>query len=311
MSKLKKKDTFILKSCNPKKFVKYKLQNRKLTDPLYIEGLDRGDGTINKFIEYNEFENKITKISKTHKKCEEKLEGYYSSLKPHTFYKCGDRKRITKKILSKMKVPKDKSYKSYFTQINNKKPFLVYTKKKEVFIYKRDTHLNYFLEECNTKKSKLSFKKNIRPKNGYNKLIKKYKNIKNIFIGKSPKNDVTIYSKSYGKEFDGNTILIQLKNNECIFIGNKIFKFKALSEIVKYISPVGLANVPYPYALDKNNNTYLLIENIIMTDIPKGKYNPYYYLDYEEFGDKYKPRKFNIKLIEDKEIDNNFRPDFC
>ena len=308
---MSKKNTFILESCNPKKFVKYKINNRSPTDPLYIEGLDRGDGTINKFVEYNEFEKKITKIPKTHKKCIEKLEGFYASYKPHTFLKCGTRKRIDKKKLSKMKEKKDKSYKSYFTQINNKKPFLIYTKKNEAHIYKRDDNKYYFLTECNSKYkyTLLPIGKKIRPKNGYDKLIKKYDNIKNIFIGKSPKIGMTVNSKSYGKEYDGNTILLQFKNNDCVFIGSRIFKFKAQSEIIEYVSPVGLNNVPYPYAIDKENNTYLPNEKIYIKGLPKKEYNPYFYLDYDELGKIYKQKKLEIKLIHD--IIDPARPDFC
>ena len=120
---------------------------------------------------------------------------------------------------------------------------------------------------------------------------------------------MTIYSKSYGKEYDGNTILLQLKNNECVFIGSIIFKFKAQSEIIEYVSPVGLNNMPYPYAIDKKNNTYLPNEKIYIKGLPKNEYNPYFYLDYDEFGKIYKQKKLEIKLIHD--IIDPERLDFC
>nr|QDY51676.1 hypothetical protein 1_61 [Mimiviridae sp. ChoanoV1] len=106
---------------------------------------------------------------------------------------------------------------------------------------------------------------------------------------------MTVNSKSYGKEYDGNTILLQFKNNDCVFIGSRIFKFKAQSEIIEYVSPIGLNNVPYPYAIDKENNTYLPNEKIYIKGLPKNEYNPYFYLEYDEFEKKYINKK-NLKL---------------
>jgi len=107
-------------------------------------------------------------------------------------------------------------------------------------------------------------------------------NPKKIFIGKSPKNRMTKDSMGYGKSFDGNTILLQLKQPlEYVYIGESIFKFNSLAEITKYVSPVGNNNVPYPYAIDKEKNYYLLVEDVILSNVPK-KYNkdPYdYYYD--------------------------------
>ena len=41
---------------------------------------------------------KQLKFQKHIKNVLKKLEGFYASYKPHTFYKCGTRKRIDKKI---------------------------------------------------------------------------------------------------------------------------------------------------------------------------------------------------------------------
>ncbi len=48
----------------------------------------------------------------------------------------------------------------------------------------------------------------------------------NVFVGKSPKNRMTIFSGGYGSKFIGNTILVDVKNNEYVFISNIIYKFK-------------------------------------------------------------------------------------
>lgn len=83
-----------------------------------------------------------------------------------------------------------------------------------------------------------------------------------IFIGKSPKNKMTIFSGGHGKKFDGNSILLQMTKNFYVYIGSEIFSFKTDSEIIDYVSPVGNNDVPYPYAIDANDYYYLMIEKI-------------------------------------------------
>lgn len=111
---------------------------------------------------------------------------------------------------------------------------------------------------------------------------------KEIYIGKSPLNKMTEFSGGYGPEFDGNTILLDMGNNEYIFIGSEIWSFDAVDKITKYISPVGNNDVPYPYAIDKSGNIYLIVDNVIIMhrdDIAEqmDQYdNPYdYYYDYD------------------------------
>lgn len=93
-----------------------------------------------------------------------------------------------------------------------------------------------------------------------------FKNVEHIFIGKSPICNITLYYEVYGPEFDGNTILLHIKNNEYVYIGNDVYKFKSISKIITYNSPVGRNYVPNPYAVDKNNNVYILGQEVIMTN---------------------------------------------
>ena len=88
-----------------------------------------------------------------------------------------------------------------------------------------------------------------------------------IFIGKSPKNQMTCFSGGHGSKFDGNTILVQGRKGAYIFIGETIFKFMPSDEIVKYVSPVGNNDVPYPYAVGRENS-YLMLEK---KSIPNNK----------------------------------------
>ena len=116
--------------------------------------------------------------------------------------------------------------------------------------------------------------------------ILKYKYNK-IFIGKSPKCPMTEFSGGYGRKYDGNTILLNIKNNEYIWIGEVIISFESNSKIVEYISPVGNNDVPYPYAIDVNRNYYLLLAAPTAYDDP----NPEYISTYKYISEKDIPRK--------------------
>ena len=85
-----------------------------------------------------------------------------------------------------------------------------------------------------------------------------------IFIGESFLNDMTEFSGGYGPNFYGNTILLRLNENNYVYIGSCIYSFTARHPINFYISPVGNNDVPYPVAMDTNDNYYLLIENVII-----------------------------------------------
>jgi len=96
--------------------------------------------------------------------------------------------------------------------------------------------------------------------------LRVYTNIySKIYIGKSPKNDMTEYSGGFGDNYDGNSILVKLQNNEYVFIGDEIYSFYSPNNIDSFVSPVGNNDVPYPYAIDSCGNYYLFIENVILT----------------------------------------------
>lgn len=134
--------------------------------------------------------------------------------------------------------------------------------------------------------------------NENNKLLYSTKYTK-IWIGKSPKIKMTIFSKGYGKAFDGNSILIEINNLEYVFIGKLIFSFKSFSPINHFVSPVGNNDYPYPYAIDSNNLYYLLIENVVIkshkVDDP---YDVYYKLKkISESSNKPPKEYFNYDII--------------
>jgi hypothetical protein len=160
--------------------------------------------------------------------------------------------------------------KKYHIHDNGGRPFECVIENKHTINIHRQT-------DCDQKTNKIIYEKN--PSLTFHP--------KKIFVGKSPLNKMTEFSGGHGPKFDGNTILLEMMNNECIFIGNIIWSFDAKEKIDKYISPVGNNDVPYPYAIDKDKNVYLITENVIIKhrdDIAKkmAKYdNPIdYYYDY-------------------------------
>jgi len=102
-----------------------------------------------------------------------------------------------------------------------------------------------------------------------------------VFIGRSPFNQMTSFSGGHGAKFDGNSILLHIKNLEYVYIGSCIKKFEAKAPINKYVSPVGNNDVPYPCAVDKEGRHYLMIEDVIInswqiTDENDDPYDFYY-----------------------------------
>jgi hypothetical protein len=160
-------------------------------------------------------------------------------------------------------------------------------------------------------------------KYGMTPILKFYSDI--FFLGKSPLIAMTEFSGGHGSEFDGNTILVHLRenpfnivanylplreqddtyvwseqDNTYVWIGSEICSFQTNNKIISYVSPVGNNDVPYPYATDENGNIYLIIEDVIIknnsvTEHQMRDYdNPYYYYyDYYAITPKNKSKYFN------------------
>jgi hypothetical protein len=142
--------------------------------------------------------------------------------------------------------------------------------------------------------------------------------VNTVFIGKSPVNEMTKFSGGSGKQFDGNSFLLELDTHTYQHIGRDIFTFNSYNKIVKYVSPVGNNDVPYPYAIDIDGNIYLLIEDIVLINTDQFKqlytsefddpYSYYYGLDLitEDFG-CVPPKIPKIKEIEEFEQYNKIK----
>lgn len=168
--------------------------------------------------------------------------------------------------------------KYYFTHDNYNRPFCVYIDetKNEVHVYKR--HDGEYSKELQY----------------YTVLIRTFKTSK-IFIGESPLSPMTEYSGAYGAEFDGNSILLKINDNKYVFIGETIYSFNTSNEIVKFVSPVGNNDVPYPYAIDDKDNYYFLLE----TD--NG------ILNIPDISHREEPYQFYYKIIKDMCISENIK----
>ena len=138
----------------------------------------------------------------------------------------------------------------YYTHDNGGKPYKIIVNENKIEVYD-----NYLDKE----------------------LITEYIDYEKIWIGESPKNKMTEFSGGYGINFLGNSFLIKIENNSYIHIGCEIFSFYTEEEILEYISPVGNNDVPYPYAIDKKNNYYLMLEYIILKIDEDSIEDPYEY----------------------------------
>lgn len=98
-----------------------------------------------------------------------------------------------------------------------------------------------------------------------------------VFVGESPLNSMTDFSGGHGPAFS-NSLLLQLSELRYVHIGRKIFSFQTCSKIISFVSPIGNNDVPYPYAIDREGNTYLFLEQVILG----AKHN-----NLEEYDDSY------------------------
>lgn len=138
---------------------------------------------------------------------------------------------------------------TFFTHDNGGRPFMVEVDQPIVKVFKLPDNFPY----------------NRRAKNSeYTVMVKKFETSK-VYIGKSPKTPMTEFSGGHGPKFNGNSILLQLKNGNMVFIGDNIYKFEMeKDDIIKtYVSPVGNNDVPYPTAIGRNNIYFMLDQKYV------------------------------------------------
>lgn len=266
-----------------------------ISSPMLCGLKSEREGYIYKYIEKNVFEKKDSKIKKGYNKVQlEKdfiTEYYYNpSLKQLT--KDNDEYKIIKN--------KYKGYKKYKIHDNGGRPFLVYMNKKNVSIYTNPDKKYYVLWDDNAKEWT------------YIDHIASYKPLK-IWVGKSPETSVTKFSGGYGKEFDGNSILLKIKKDKYVYIGSEIYEFSTTEDINEYISPVGNNDVPYPVAIGKENIYFMLdrvyvpikkfnTDNVSLKTIKKEAYMYFYGHSGEEALNNYSKNMKKVKTIKKRKI---------
>jgi hypothetical protein len=181
-------------------------------------------------------------------------------------------KKVNKDIYSSSFIKKLAKNKKYFIHDNGGRPFMVNVSVKNVEIYKLPKN----------------FENNIDPTfEDYNTLVKAYKNVKNVFIGKSVKGD----DGNGWAGGIGNSILLHLSanklsnklSNKYCFIGEFIYEFEIPDIIEQFHSMIGNSDVSYPVAIGKTY-VYFLIN--------KGQYG---YLSKEYFEDFPKKHKWALE----------------
>jgi hypothetical protein len=126
----------------------------------------------------------------------------------------------------------------------------------------------------------------------YSTLIYNIKKYKKIYIGKNTQK----YESYYKESFTGSSIIVETKQNEYVFIGDKIFKFKTIESIEEFHSIMGNSSVVYPFALTKNY-AYLMLGSVYVEG-NFSKESPYdVYYDFNKI-DKPKYNKFKVIIFD-------------
>ena len=128
----------------------------------------------------------------------------------------------------------------------------------------------------------------------YTKLVKTFEDVTKVYIGPDPSEP----------RFKGNSILLRFLDNKYVYIGSEIYQFSLTSpdeKFIKYVSPVGNNDVPYPYMVT-NKNVYFMTENVfadrkIFGDLFEDPYQILYFQEPKIPRTKIKHRKVLVKRI--------------
>lgn len=82
----------------------------------------------------------------------------------------------------------------------------------------------------------------------FSEKVETFDKLKKVFVGPAE-----------NKEDLGNSVLLSINDNEYVFIGHQIVKFKTEDKITEFYSPVANNDIPWPIAVGQNK-VYLLSE---------------------------------------------------
>jgi len=114
--------------------------------------------------------------------------------------------------------------------------------------------------------------------------------VNRLLLGKAISNEATRYSG--GEEMENTSFLLELNNNVYVYVGPLVYSFKSLYKITDFISSVGNSHVVYPWAVDTQNNYYLMdYDNVVLLNtykiVDKNNNDPWnYYYDHKSKGIK-------------------------
>lgn len=144
---------------------------------------------------------------------------------------------------------------TYYTLDNSSNPFKVSILDNHVWVYKNKIF---------KKNSKLEDYDYDNVDNNFpNTPFREY-DTEQVFIGKSVDSDMTRQCDTVSSYYDGNSILLKMLDNTYIHIGTTIKSFTTPHEITKLVAQVGNNEVPSPYAVDDQQNIYMIDDNYIL-----------------------------------------------
>jgi hypothetical protein len=134
-----------------------------------------------------------------------------------------------------------------------------------------------------------------------------------VFVGESPENENTRNTGSFGPDFSGNSILVEITPFHYVFIGQVITTFSTNQvEIISFVSEIGNNDVPYPYATDENGSIYLLIENTILDKVTDDFSNDpygYFYSNQSKYSEIFEFKYFTeIAGSQTNQVDLYYTP---
>jgi len=260
------------------RFIRIKKQGDHPLVPSVMGLKSLSAGRYHKWIDYNEFQTRTESLPP-----ETSLVRSDPAVRERLW--CGTRKRYTRQVAQplSLKIERDhKGWKSYFIHDNGGRPFVVYVhpSRKRVSVY--SVPRNVIIPERERSE------KDDQNKWMYTNLVYENNALQKIWIGRSPR-----------ESFDGNSILLHIDGLKYVFVGETIFSFTTVSPVVSFVSPVGNNDVPYPYAIDKQGNAYLMIERVVLRPETFALSNPYH-VYYQKRPHKIKSFS-NYRLIVDRQ----------
>ncbi len=132
------------------------------------------------------------------------------------------------------------------------------------------------------------------------------KKYQDIFIGDNILHDPKYLPFGQGK---GNSILLQIKDNEYVYIGSEIYTFYTVKgdSIQSYHSPIGNNDFPYPVSVGKDNLYFMLSDDHVYVpkihfDMKKDLYGQFYGHTVKDEETKKAiekdKKKFKLKMIQ-------------